>query len=295
MVALAWSPDGKEIAAGEHTGLTAWSATNGAKVRSYEGAPAEIPADVAPPGTPNGAEAVAFSPDGRLLAAAFGDGHIRLWDAKSGEAVGEPLGAAAKDLEGVAQDVTFSPDASMLAAAFVNPDGKGGAAVAWRVSDGKELFTLNIDDGYGRGSAVAFTPDGKLLATGGGTGEIKLWDARTGEQSGPSLTGTAGGVLALDFDLTSERLVSTGSDGVTRLWDLERRARFGSPLPGIGGEDYLVADVTADGTRLVVVSLSDRRWLWPLDNEAWKDRACVVAGRTLTEREWGAVLAGTLL
>ena len=96
------------------------------------GAPAEIPADVAPPGTPNGAEAVAFSPDGRLLAAAFGDGHIRLWDAKSGEAVGEPLGAAAKDLEGVAQDVTFSPDASMLAAAFVNPDGRR-AAVAWRV------------------------------------------------------------------------------------------------------------------------------------------------------------------
>ena len=272
--------------------LTAWSATNGAKVRSYEGAPAEIPADIAPPGTPNGAEAIAFSPDGRLLAAAFGDGPIRLWDAKSGEAVGEPLGAAAKDLGGVAQDVTFSPDSSMLVAAFVNPDGQGGAAVAWRVSDGKELFTLNIDDGYGRGSAVAFSPDGELLATGGGTGEIKLWDARTGEQSGPSLTGTAGWVLALEFGPTSERLVSTGSDGVTRLWDLERRAPFGSPLPGIGGEDYLVADVTADGTRLVVVSLSDRRWLWPLDNEAWKDRACAVAGRTLTEREWELYLPG---
>jgi WD40 repeat protein/class 3 adenylate cyclase len=292
VVAVAWSPDGKEIATGEHTGVTAWSATNGAKVRSYEGAPAEIPADMAPPGTPNGAEAIAFSPDGRLLAAAFGDGPIRLWDSKSGEAVGEPLGAAAKDLGGVALDVTFSPDSSMLVAAFINPDGRGGAAVAWRVSDGKELFTLNIDDGYGRGSAVAFSPDGELLATGGGTGEIKLWDARTGEQSGPSLSGTAGWVLVLEFDQTSKRLVSTGSDGVTRLWDLERRAPFGSPLPGIGGEDYLVADVTADGTRLVVVSLSDRRWLWPLDNEAWKDRACAVAGRTLTEREWELYLPG---
>ena len=174
----------------------------------YEGAPAEIPADVAPPGTPNGAEAVAFSPDGRLLAAAFGDGHIRLWDAKSGEAVGEPLGAAAKDLEGVAQDVTFSPTPPCSPRPLSILTGRG-AAVAWRVSDGKELFTLNIDDGYGRGSAVAFTPDGKLLATGGGTGEIKLWDASTVSSQGRRSRAPRV-VLALDFDLTSERLVSTG-------------------------------------------------------------------------------------
>ena len=75
--------------------------------------------------------------------------------------------------------------------------------------------------------------------------------------------------------------------------DLERRAPFGSPLPGIGGEDYLVADVTADGTRLVVVSLSDQAVAVAADdNEAWKDRACVVAGRTLTEREWELYLPG---
>jgi WD40 repeat protein len=288
VVAIAWSPDGEEIATGEHTGLTAWSATDGVKVRSYEGAPATLPADLAPPGTPNGAEAIAFSPDGQLLAAAFGDGQIRMWNARSGAAVGKPLGTAAK--ADVPQDIAFSPDSSIIAAAFAAAEGDAG--VAWRASDGKELYTLNIDDGYGRGSAAAFSPDGELLATGGGSGEIKLWDARTGEQSGPSLTGTAGWVLSLDFGPTSERLASAGSDGVTRLWDVERRAPFGSPLPGIGGEDYLVADVTADGTRLAVVALSDRLWLWPLGDETWKDRACRTAGRTLTEREWELYLPG---
>ena len=139
-----------------------------------------------------------------------------IWDAKSGEAVGEPLGPAAKI--GLAQDVTFSPDAStVLVAAVVNPDGQGGAAVAWRVSDGKELFTLNIDDGYGRGGRWRSLPTARFWRRVEGPGR-----SSSGRQDGCSsqgsslLTGTAGWVLALDFDLTSERLVSTGSDGVTR-------------------------------------------------------------------------------
>jgi len=59
---------------------------------------------------------VAFSPDGKLLAAAYGDGYVRLWNPVTGQAVGSPLQAYAGHVAAVT-GVAFSPDGKLLASA----------------------------------------------------------------------------------------------------------------------------------------------------------------------------------
>ena len=289
VTAVTWSPDGREIATGAIGGeLRIWSGRDGSPVeRTFAGTPAAFPPGLdVPPDATNDLHAIAYSPDSTRIAAALSDGRVLVWDAATGKRSRAPLDDGRQG--GSALDLAWSPDGGMLAAAL----GRPGEGIVWRMPEGKELYRVNIDDGYGRGSAVAFSPDGRVLATGGGSGEIKLWDSRTGTQSGASLTGTSGWVLSLGFDPTSNRAISTGTDGVARLWDVARRAPFGAPLPGIGGEDGSLADILSDGRHLVVSSPTGRAWVWPLEADVWKDRACAVAGRTLTEREWELYLPG---
>jgi WD40 repeat protein len=59
---------------------------------------------------------VAFSPDGKLLAAAYGDGYVRLWNPVTGQAAGVPLPAYAGPVAAV-NGVAFSPDGKLLATA----------------------------------------------------------------------------------------------------------------------------------------------------------------------------------
>jgi WD40 repeat protein/class 3 adenylate cyclase len=293
---VVWSPDGQEVATAAEEGRVAtWSAADGTLRRSFSGIARKLPpstaADPGLAGATNDVFAIAYSPDGRVLAASATDGRILRWDARSGRRIGKPLAAAGAGAGNVALDLAFAPDGSKLAAAFAMLGGGGGVAVVWELPDGKELYRVNIDDGFGRGSAVAFSPDGTLLATGGGTGEIKLWDAESGRRDGRTLTGTPGWVLSLDFDRTGDLLVSSGTDGATRLWDVERRAPFGAALPGLDNI-WANSHITPSGERLAAVYSNGRGFVWQIAPSSWEQHACSVAGRTLTKREWELYLPG---
>jgi WD40 repeat protein len=115
-------------------------------------------------------ERVAFSADGKTLAAAQADGRALLWNAQDLDAPPRVLEADRWRIEALA----FAPDGAMLATG----DSQGRVRL-WRVADGSLVTTLRKH--YQGVTAVQFAPNGRLLATASTDGAIRLWDLTTGQ------------------------------------------------------------------------------------------------------------------
>nr|WP_275407038.1 serine/threonine-protein kinase [Actinomadura bangladeshensis] len=78
--------------------------------------------------------------------------------------------------------------------------------------------------------ALAFSPDGKTLATGSDDKTVRFWDAATGKPLGQPLTGHTGAVETIAFSPHGKTLATGGEDETVRLWDVATRAPIGTPL-----------------------------------------------------------------
>jgi WD40 repeat protein len=157
-------------------------------------------------GHSNSVNAVAFLPDGKLLASGSFDNTVRLWDPATG--------AALQTLEGHGDSVNtvaFSPDGKMLASGSYDKTVR-----LWDPATGAALQTLEGHRDSVR--AVTFPPDGKMLASGSADNTVRLWDPATGAAL-QTLEGHRYTVRAVAFSPDGKLLASGSSDNTVRLWD----------------------------------------------------------------------------
>ena len=144
--------------------------------------------------------ALAFAPDNSLLASGSEDNTLRLWDT-----------ATAREV------LTLAGDSNLVQAlASSSPDGI--PLPSWDPRTERLLATSN--ENPGRVRSLAFSPDGKTLASGSADGRVRLWEVETGGIL-TSFSTHDGLVLALAFSVNGEVLASGGSDTLVRLWDLD--------------------------------------------------------------------------
>ena len=207
-------------------------------------------------GTSFYADAVAFSPNGKLLASTDNDGTVRLWDPATGQPVGAPLRVTSRPnrLLGLA----FSPDGNMLATASGD-----GTVRLWDPATGHPAGApLRATSGV---EGVAFSPDGKLLASANLDGTVRLWDPVTSQPVGAPLRATrhAGGVWGVAFSPDGNLLASADSDGTVRLWDPATGHPVGAPLRADpGGQAVYGVAFSPDGNLLASADLDGTVRLW---------------------------------
>lgn len=166
---------------------------------------------------------IAFSPDGKYLISGSHDQTVKIWDAASGIELRTLTGHEAS-----VKKVAVSPDGQTLASAGTSD----GTIRLWKLDTGQPLMVLKGDttfnlskeelrfftpDYYESVTDLAFSPDGKLLASCNYKA-IKLWDAQTGKLLNTLIKHTDW-IYSIAFRADGKQLMSAGRDGTVRIWD----------------------------------------------------------------------------
>jgi WD40 repeat protein len=203
------SPDGNTLASGGRCirEIRLWDVTTGKPAATLSGH------------DDYGVRALAFAPDGKSLASVGGhDGSLKVWDVATGK------NTATRKLADGTHAATTSADGKTLATAICVVKSVNGMNVyadnsvkVWEAATAKVQATLPAADV----ASLAFSPDGKTLATGNEAGHIQLWDAATGKTLA-ALRGHTDKVWALAYSPDGKVLVSGSADKTIMLWDVAK-------------------------------------------------------------------------
>jgi WD40 repeat protein len=250
--------------------------------------------------------ALAYSPNGRTLAAGYSDGAIRLWDLASHRAISattwgatplalaftsggkllEVAGASAvgtwnpagqarittRPLASPAQGnaVAFGPDGTTVATG-----GADGNVRLWNAATQQEIGAPMSSDAKPV-AAVAFSPDGTLVAAGSTDGNVQLWDTATQQEAGSALVAGAVEVDALAFSPDGKLLATGGQDGTVRLWDVPSGSQVGATMAT--GDTVSALTFGASGSTLAAAESDGATELWDVSTQTQTGAALTMPG-----------------
>jgi len=245
------SPDGRRVAGADGPGtLAVWDTETGRQIATSQS------------GEGSGVTSVAFSRDGHHLASTHYDGTVRLWDPSSGASLHEPLrGGDPRVARDVTYSVAFSADGRTIAAGGTTV-GQGtymsaGSPLRLWSADGVPIGEQVIGN-YGNIYAVAFSPNGNDVVTGGSDRTLLLWDAHTGQLKGLPLTFQEP-LKAVGFTPHGNRIVAISGDTV-QVTNADSNAGLVAEITGSTtahlaqlGAGYGI-NTTTDSPRITVLS-----------------------------------------